>query len=84
MDGLPIKPAIVQVDHSLFCIFFTAKLKAKATFPLQYTEATGVDKRFLSNHIVQYLRLMASNETRSYFRFLGQSIKSKISMTAFQ
>lgn len=40
MDGLPVEPAIVQVDHGLFCIFFTAKLKAKSTFSLQYRQAT--------------------------------------------
>lgn len=26
MDGLPVEPAIVQVNHSLLCILFTAEL----------------------------------------------------------
>lgn len=32
MDGLPVEPAIVQVNHSLLCILFTAELKAKSAF----------------------------------------------------
>lgn len=73
MDGLPVKPAIVQVNHGLLCILFTAELKAKSAFLEKLQEI----KDFW------YLRLRASNETRSYFRFLGQSIKSRVNMPAF-
>lgn len=51
MNGLSIKPAVVQVNHSLFRIFFTAKLKAKLTFFSCYREATEVDQTFLSHQL---------------------------------